>query len=835
MNKQYTIFVTLFLFIIIQVSQRLYSETPTDIITFIKFKNYSFNIVFLLPWFQRISVPFVQLNNDFTHKKIATFQLPKEFPSTEMPKVSQNQHFLLILNATWSFFYKEKPEAFEWILFDLQKGKKIRTFPQNAKPYFIDNNTIGFNETDRYTIEAQGFFNRIVNAIKSIFPIQKQKIEQPKFLPTTTKTETFVTQQPPAESYQLPVKQQEETESTQKPSVEEKSITVQKNSISRPITPVPPQQITLSKQSQSRKTAQQSIVLFQKVAKDSQQFTASSSPQYIRTTIIDSLNFLISIAQQSENVQTQWIQKYIDMTQKNIIPYRAAFQIALFTQITPETTTYEHALSLLERVDEQSTFMQSAEVNSLETINDLVNIIKEFALVWLELTPEEEQLLLKEMMPIINKHKTLYQQIINSMQKTGQTTTATLSLQAQKLLKEIERASQALQDGKVVPLEGIKKIVTLATTLDTLYPHLPKQVQADIVKQQKAIVQAYSSTYNNALKTNIESGWKSYGSDIIKVTAITCVTGMTSAFMSIASQNTQMLSGGPATLDVNKVIADASLAVLAHIMTELTQKKLGKSAATLIGGATAAVVTESAIIPYMQQTSVQTFVLKAPSFLGPIRVALSYEAFNIINAMIERQGGIVEIIKKIDFKKFLLRPQEASRNEITHLFHSKIVSLIHNEQISLVVADMGWKIFTASLIGCGMYAAGLGHTQETTLLEGLFYSSLDGVKRGLFSSLFARGTYHAGAMITVPAMLALPATEMINSLAKGAEIIVDPKQIVPDVIAATMQSTVDYIVDETGFINTLSEVGSNIYKSISSFYAWWSDTETEEAFAYGSV
>ena len=220
-----------------------------------------------------------------------------------------------------------------------------------------------------------------------------------------------------------------------------------------------------------------------------------------------------------------------------------------------------------------------------------------------------------------------------------------------------------------------------------------------------------------------------------------------------------------------------------------------------------------AITPNLQHAT-ETYTIQSPSFMGPIQGALSWEAFEIISSIINQHGGINAIIKTINFKNLFLRPIQPY-NELTTFLLPKIQTLVKNEQIAFVMTDIGWKIFISALIGSGMYIAGIGQTENLTMLEALYYASLEGIKKGFIASFLSSVTKQTGALITIPSALALPTATMVNSLLQGTEIVVDPVKIMPDILTITAQVATDFIIDESkGFTNMLQTTVSNVKEAL---------------------
>ncbi|HEV7620076.1 MAG TPA: hypothetical protein VGO09_00005, partial [Flavisolibacter sp.] len=263
------------------------------------------------------------------------------------------------------------------------------------------------------------------------------------------------------------------------------------------------------------------------------------------------------------------------------------------------------------------------------------------------------------------------------------------------------------------------------------------------------------------------------------------------------------------------LITNSSIAILANVIMQLNQKNLNPSIKNVLSAGSATAISQLAIEPYLQKPSVQTFALQSSSFVGPIQAMLQWQAFVIINTIIEQQGGISTIIKKTDFKKLLIRPVQESPNEITTFLLPRIQTFVKNESISFVLSDIGWKVFTAALVGVGMYIAGIDRTEGATFLEALYYASLDGIQKGLIASLISTATKKTGALISVSSALALPATTIINSVVQKTDIVMEPQKIVPEFLKITAQVATDFIVDESkGFKNLFKTTASEVKESI---------------------
>jgi hypothetical protein len=812
--KKLKIFCTVLLFLMLSIQL-----SAVCILSNTRTASHKLKLEAITRFYMTAEIPVVVLYQNNPEKQIATFQSPTflEQKDNECPQFSMDGRYLLILNVPWSLLYDANPDYYEWNLFDIATGKTITTFSREENPQFDVNNRIVYANTNRviYTIEKEkpGFMSQFTNLLRGLFeqPAKKEEkkiissIRQPEPLSTETKIEPTVV-----------VQQEQILKSAEQPQSEFFIHPVADNKpISHPMVP--------AEQPKKRTTTEQSIVLFKQLEQEKKQKPTTDS------LLKKTYHFLITVAHQPENQQNAWIEKYIQTIEKYTPQYRSDIKsLVLSSSVSAQSVSYEQAQELLQQIDELSSFMHNIEndetvVNSPEMMSDLGKKIGQFCAIILDLTSTEQKLLLHHVIKLIKKYEHLYTDLIAQIQPKK---TSPLALQAHVLIKNIENNSLLLQKQKLSSLEGIKKIDILSKQLDNISIQLPPAIQSNIMTMQQNIATTYAPTYKQALQYNIETGWKEYSGNIIKIVGLVCVAGMTSALMSFIIQNMQLMANPNAHIDTTILITKASMSILSTVITQLQNRKYGSTTTALLAGAGSSAVVEMAITPYMQ-SSTDNFSIQMPTFIGPIQAALMSESLGIMYGVIDRQGGINALIKKTNFKNILLRPIQPIHTELTTFLLPKIHAIIKNEAISFALSDMGWKIFTAALIGTGMYVAGIGQIEGLTLFDALYYASLEGVKRGFVASLITTATRKRGALITVPSALALPAANMINSLLQGVEIVMDPIKAAPEILATTAQVATDFIVDEAGgfktmLTSTVSHVKDVIKSRWSGFYDFYS-------------
>jgi hypothetical protein len=385
---------------------------------------------------------------------------------------------------------------------------------------------------------------------------------------------------------------------------------------------------------------------------------------------------------------------------------------------------------------------------------------------------------------------------INMKRPTGEFQTSGMG---QKEFETIIKSTKATLASDIISPEVLKSIVQKNLLIENLGTELQQQEARAMIKNNHSHLMRH---INTAIETFI------FDPEFRKIVGNIAITALVGAMPALVLSSLKLASG---QLDQGDLLAAGEQAALYSAVLEMIHH--------LTEQVSASKVKDVMIAQSLNQIKSDASFWVIPA--AGVKSWMSKEISSLVTESIGRQGGVSTILKKLDWKEFVVgQPVNAFPNEyrmpIDYLSDAmrRIIKDKKNRQL------LGTIVLTAAegaLIGALLWSMGIWVVAEGTLLIAMENAALRGAVQGLMNH-FVSGTASPGALQNISSGLLVQ--DLQNKLILSTQGI-GLTEVVPVVMKEVVVSAVQTTINQMGgWSNTIGTIVTEAKKSVVSQWSW---------------